>query len=59
MMEGLMLHQFLCFEPVIIEVGFQAAVEKLLRPQPTVSSSVKTLETQLAPVTVAPHRGAD
>jgi DNA-binding transcriptional LysR family regulator len=47
MMDGLTLHQLLCFEAVVTEGGFQAAAEKLLRSQPTVSSSVKNLETQL------------
>jgi DNA-binding transcriptional LysR family regulator len=47
MMDGLTLHQLLCFEAVVSEGSFQAAAEKLLRSQPTVSSSVKNLETQL------------
>src|SRR6202047_1416329 len=47
MMDGLTLHQLLCFEAVVTEGGFQAAAEKLLRSQPTVSSSVKNLESQL------------
>jgi DNA-binding transcriptional LysR family regulator len=47
MMDGLTLHQLLCFEAVVTEGGFQAAAEKLHRSQPTVSSSVKNLETQL------------
>jgi DNA-binding transcriptional LysR family regulator len=47
MMDGVTLHQLLCFEAVVTEGGFQAAAEKLLRSQPTVSSSVKNLETQL------------
>jgi DNA-binding transcriptional LysR family regulator len=47
MMEGLTLHQLLCFEAVVSEGSFQAAADKLLRSQPTVSSSVKNLEIQL------------
>ena len=47
MMDGLTLHQLVCFEAVVTEGSFQAAAEKLLRSQPTVSSSVKNLESQL------------
>ncbi len=47
MIDGLTLHQLVCFEAVVTEGSFQAAAEKLLRSQPTVSSSVKNLETQL------------
>jgi DNA-binding transcriptional LysR family regulator len=47
MMDGLTLHQLLCFEAVVTEGSFQAAAEKLLRSQPTVSASVKNLEAQL------------
>jgi DNA-binding transcriptional LysR family regulator len=47
MMDGVTIHQLLCFDAVVTEGSFQAAAEKLLRSQPTVSSSVKNLETQL------------
>jgi DNA-binding transcriptional LysR family regulator len=47
MIDGLTLHQLICFEAVVSEGSFQAAAEKLLRSQPTVSSSVKNLESQL------------
>src|SRR5258708_34023606 len=47
MMDGLTLHQLLCFDAVVTEGSFQAAADKLLRSQPTVSSSVKNLESQL------------
>jgi DNA-binding transcriptional LysR family regulator len=47
MMDGLTLHQLQCFEAVVSEGSFQAAAEKLLRSQPTVSASVKNLESQL------------
>jgi DNA-binding transcriptional LysR family regulator len=47
MIDGLTLHQLLCFEAVVSEGSFQAAADKLLRSQPTVSSSVKNLESQL------------
>ena len=45
MIDGLTLHQLVCFEAVVTEGSFQAAAEKLLRSQPTVSSSVKNLES--------------
>jgi DNA-binding transcriptional LysR family regulator len=47
MMDGLTLHQLVCFEAVVSEGSFQAAAERLSRSQPTVSSSVKNLEAQL------------
>ena len=47
MIDGLTLHQLLCFDAVVSEGSFQAAADKLFRSQPTVSSSVKNLETQL------------
>jgi DNA-binding transcriptional LysR family regulator len=47
MIDGLTLHQLVCFEAVVTEGSFQAAAEKLRRSQPTVSSSVKNLENQL------------
>src|SRR6267154_1907693 len=47
MIDGLTIHQLLCFEAVVTEGSFQAAAEKLRRSQPTISSSVKNLETQL------------
>jgi DNA-binding transcriptional LysR family regulator len=47
MIDGLTLHQLLCFDAVVTESSFQAAAEKLRRSQPTISSSVKNLETQL------------
>ncbi len=47
MLDGLTLHQLQCFEAVVSEGSFQAAAEKLLRSQPTISSSVKNLEAQL------------
>ena len=47
MFDGLTLHQLVCFEAVVSEGSFQAAAEKLLRSQPSVSSSVKNLESQL------------
>jgi DNA-binding transcriptional LysR family regulator len=47
MLDGLTLHQLQCFEAVVTEGSFQAAAEKLLRAQPTVSASVKNLENQL------------
>jgi DNA-binding transcriptional LysR family regulator len=47
MNDGVTIHQLLCFDAVVTESSFQAAAEKLRRSQPTVSSSVKNLETQL------------
>ena len=47
MLDGLTLHQLQCFEAVVSEGSFQAAAEKLLRAQPSVSASVKNLEEQL------------
>ena len=47
MIDRLTLHQLVCFEAVVTEGSFQAAAEKLRRSQPTVSSSVKNLESQL------------
>jgi DNA-binding transcriptional LysR family regulator len=47
MMDGVTIHQLLCFDAVVTEGSFQAAADKLHRTQPTVSTSVKNLETQL------------
>lgn len=47
MFQGVTLHQLQCFEAVVSEGSFQAAAEKLSRAQPSVSSSVKNLESQL------------
>jgi DNA-binding transcriptional LysR family regulator len=47
MLDGLTLHQLHCFEAVVSEGSFQAAAEKLLRAQPSVSASVRNLEEQL------------
>jgi DNA-binding transcriptional LysR family regulator len=47
MMDGLTIHQLRCFDAVVCEGSFQAAAEKLRRSQPSVSSSIKNLETQL------------
>src|SRR5438552_14993509 len=42
------IHQLQCFEAVVSEGSFQAAADKLLRAQPSVSLAVKNLETQLS-----------
>jgi DNA-binding transcriptional LysR family regulator len=47
MIDGITLHQLQCFEAVVSQGSFQAAAEKLLRSQPTISTSVKNLESQL------------
>jgi DNA-binding transcriptional LysR family regulator len=47
MFDGLTLHQLQCFDAVVTEGSFQAAADKLLRSQPSVSTSVKNLEAQL------------
>ena len=41
------LHQLECFDAVVSEGTFQAAAEKLRRTQPSVSTAVKNLESQL------------
>ena len=45
--DAVTLHQLLCFEAVVSEGSFQAAADKLMRSQPSVSASVKNLEAQL------------
>jgi DNA-binding transcriptional LysR family regulator len=47
MIDGLTIHQLRCFDAVVSEGSFQAAAEKLRRSQPSISSSIKNLETQL------------
>ena len=47
MIDGLTIHQLRCFDAVVSAGSFQAAAEKLRRSQPTISSSIKNLETQL------------
>src|SRR5215471_7325013 len=47
MIDGVTIHQLQCFDAVVSEGSFQAAADKLGRSQPTVSTSVKNLETQL------------
>jgi DNA-binding transcriptional LysR family regulator len=47
MFDGLTLHQLQCFDAVVSQGSFQAAAAKLLRSQPSVSTSVKNLEAQL------------
>ena len=39
MLDGLTLHQLVCFEAVVSEGSFQAAAEKLSRSQPTLRQS--------------------
>jgi DNA-binding transcriptional LysR family regulator len=46
-MDGLTLHQLLCFDAVVTEGGFQAAATKLRRTHPSVFTAVKNLESQL------------
>ena len=46
-MDGVTIHQLLCFDAVVTEGGFQSAAEKLRRAQPSVSLAVKNLESQL------------
>ncbi len=41
------IHQLMCFDAVVSEGSFQAAADKLMRSQPSVSTSVKNLEAQL------------
>jgi DNA-binding transcriptional LysR family regulator len=46
-MNGMTIHQLLCFDAVVTESGFQAGAAKLRRTHSTVFTSVKNLETQL------------
>jgi DNA-binding transcriptional LysR family regulator len=46
-MDGLTIHQLLCFDAVVVEGSFQAAADKLHRTHPTVFTAVKNLEAQL------------
>jgi DNA-binding transcriptional LysR family regulator len=46
-MDGVTIHQLQCFDAVVTEGSFQSAADKLNRTQPTVSTSIKNLETQL------------
>ena len=46
-MNGLTIQQFLCFDAVITEGGFQAAADKLGRSHPSVFTAIKNLEAQL------------
>lgn len=46
-MMDLTIHQLLCFDAVVSEGSFQAAAEKIRRAQPSVSSALKNLESQL------------
>jgi DNA-binding transcriptional LysR family regulator len=46
-MDGLTIHQLLCFNAVVSEGGFQAAAARLHRTHSTVFTSVRNLENQL------------
>ncbi len=46
-MDGLTLHQLLCFDAVVSEGSFQAGAIKLKRTHPTVFTAIKNLEAQL------------
>jgi DNA-binding transcriptional LysR family regulator len=46
-MNGLTLHQLLCFDAVVSEGSFQAAAAKLRRTHPSVFTAIKNLEAQL------------
>lgn len=46
-MDGLTIHQLLCFDAVVAEGGFQAGAAKLQRSHSTVFTSIKNLESQL------------
>jgi DNA-binding transcriptional LysR family regulator len=47
MIDGVTILQLLCFDAVVTAGSFQAAAQKLNRSQPTVSASIKNLETLL------------
>jgi DNA-binding transcriptional LysR family regulator len=46
-MDGLTIHQLLCFDAVVTEGGFQAGAVRLRRSHSTVFTSIKNLESQL------------
>ena len=46
-MDGLTIHQLLCFDAVVAEGSFQAAADRLHRTHPSVFTAVKNLEAQL------------
>jgi DNA-binding transcriptional LysR family regulator len=46
-MDGVTIHQLLCFDAVVTEGGFQAAAARLRRSHSSVFTSVKNLEDQL------------
>jgi DNA-binding transcriptional LysR family regulator len=46
-MDGLTIHQLLCFDAVVTEGGFQAGAVRLGRSHSTVFTSIKNLESQL------------
>jgi DNA-binding transcriptional LysR family regulator len=46
-MDGLTIHQLLCFDAVVTEGGFQAGAARLRRTHSTVFTSIKNLESQL------------
>jgi DNA-binding transcriptional LysR family regulator len=46
-MDGLTIHQLLCFDAVVTEGGFQAGATRLGRTHSTVFTSIKNLESQL------------
>jgi DNA-binding transcriptional LysR family regulator len=41
------IHQLACFDAVVTEGSFQAAAERLLRAQPSVSAAVRNLESRV------------
>ena len=47
MINNITIRQLLCFDAVVRDGSFQTAAERLQRSQPSVSASVKNLETQL------------
>src|SRR5215472_15115119 len=46
-MMDLTIHQLVCFDAVVSARSFQAAAERIRRSQPSVSSALKNLESQL------------
>ncbi|SDR16615.1 DNA-binding transcriptional regulator, LysR family [Rhizobiales bacterium GAS113] len=46
-MDGMTIHQLLCFDAVVTEGGFQAGAAKLRRTHSTVFTSIRNLESQL------------
>src|SRR5215471_2038738 len=47
MIDGLTIQQLQCFDAVVTEGSYQAAADRLMRTQPSISAALKNLEAQL------------